>query len=322
MHSLEQVTNIGMADNGANGSSNGGVITVTPTKTGATFSIKNVATKSGGAYYSWYSIRYYLKVKDAEALKKIQQAAAKNPDHTTKIGNTAEWEGKSTVEVSAEYKVNPLTKAETGSPNKLNHYTSTFTVVVNPDKLQLNGGKDLTVTDTFSDAMELVTDSVQITLEPEGTSSWDFDTDKKGLTVTIPDECKATITYQAQIIGTGTVTYKNNVTVTGNYTASTGDKTAQITTDGEGSAEHFQYKVIKRDAHDKQKRLQGAIFQLFELTDGSETAVKNNKTGGDVTFTTDANGEFMMAGCVSGRWLGADQRAYVCAERDSGTGRI
>lgn len=61
------------ADNGANGSSNGGVITVTPTKTGATFSIKNVATKSGGAYYSWYSIRYYLKVKDAEALKKFSR---------------------------------------------------------------------------------------------------------------------------------------------------------------------------------------------------------------------------------------------------------
>ena len=72
-----------------------------------------------------------------------------------------------------DYKVNPLTKTETGSPSKLNHYTSTFTVVVNPDKLQLNGGNDLTVKDTFSDAMELVTDSVQITLEPEGTSSWD-----------------------------------------------------------------------------------------------------------------------------------------------------
>ena len=304
-----------IADNGANGSSNGGTLTVTPTETGATFSIKNVATKSGGAYYSWYSIRYYLKVKDAEALKKIQQEAAKNPDHTTKIGNTAEWEGKSTGEVSVDYKVNPLTKTETGSPNKLNHYTSTFTVVVNPDKLQLNGGNDLTVTDTFSDAMELVTDSVQITLEPEGTSSWDFDTDKKGLTVTIPDECKATITYQAQIIGTGTVTYKNNVTVTGNYTASTGDKTAQITTDGEGSAEHFQYKVIKRDAHDKQKRLQGAIFQLFELTDGSETAVKNNKTGGDVTFTTDANGEFMMAGAYQADgWELTKGHTYVLKE--------
>ena len=177
-----------------------------------------------------------MKVKDAEALKKIQQAAAKNPDHTTKIGNTAEWKGKSTGEVSADYKVNPLTKTETVPPDRLNHYTSTFTVVVNPDKLQLNGGKDLTVKDTFSEHMQLVTDSVQITLEPGGTSSWDFDADKKGLTVTIPDECKATITYQAQIIGTGKVTYKNNVTVTGDYTASTGDKTAQITTDGEGSA--------------------------------------------------------------------------------------
>ena len=304
-----------IADNGANGSSNGGTLTVTPTETGATFSIKNVATKSGGAYYSWYSIRYYLKVKDAEALKKIQQEAAKNPDHTTKIGNTAEWEGKSTGEVSVDYKVNPLTKTETGSPSKLNHYTSTFTVVVNPDKLQLNGGNDLTVKDTFSDAMELVTDSVQITLEPEGTSSWDFDKDKKGLTVTIPDECKATITYQAQIIGTGTVTYKNNVTVTGNYTASTGDKTAQITTDGEGSAEHFQYKVIKRDANDKQKRLQGAIFQLFERKDGSETAVKNNKTGSDVTFTTDANGEFMMAGAYQADgWELTKGHTYVLKE--------
>ena len=283
------------ADNGANGSSNGGTLTVTPTKTGATFSIENVATKSGGAYYSWYSIRYYLKVKDAEALKKIQQAAAKNPDHTTKIGNTAEWKGKSTGEVSADYKVNPLTKTETVPPDRLNHYTSTFTVVVNPDKLQLNGGKDLTVKDTFSEHMQLVTDSVQITLEPGGTSSWDFDADKKGLTVTIPDECKATITYQAQIIGTGKVTYKNNVTVTGDYTASTGDKTAQITTDGEGSAEHFQYKVIKRDAHNKQKRLVGAIFQLYEIKDGKKTEVKD-KDNQNVTFTTDANGEFKVAG--------------------------
>ncbi len=84
------------ADNGANGSSNGGTLTVTPTKTGATFSIKNVATKSGGAYYSWYSIRYYLKVKDAEALKTLQQMAANSEDHKTKIGNTAEWDDQST----------------------------------------------------------------------------------------------------------------------------------------------------------------------------------------------------------------------------------
>ena len=183
--------------------------------------------------------------------------AANNTDHTVKIGNTAEWEGKSTGEVTVDYKVNPLTKTETGSPNKLNHYTSTFTVVVNPDKLQLNRGNDLTVTDTFSDAMELVTDSVKITLEPAGASSWDFGADKKSLTIKIPDGCKAVITYDAQITGKGHVTYKNNVTVTGNYSASTDDKSIDISTDGEGSAEHFQYKVIKRDADNKQKLLQG-----------------------------------------------------------------
>lgn len=123
------------------------------------------------------------------------------------------------------------------------------------------------------------------------------------------------ITYDAQITGKGHVTYKNNVTVTGNYSASTDDKSVDISTDGEGSAEHFQYKVIKRDANDRQKRLQGAIFQLFELTDGSETAVKNNKTGGDVTFTTDANGEFMMAGAYQADgWELTKGHTYVLKE--------
>ena len=301
------------AGNGANGSSNGGTISYVPTSTGATFTVN--VKKSGDAYYNWYCIRYCLKVKDAAALKKLQQMAANNTDHTVKIGNTAEWEGKSTGEVTVDYKVNPLTKTETGSPNKLNHYTSTFTVVVNPDKLQLNRGNDLTVTDTFSDAMELVTDSVKITLEPAGASSWDFGADKKSLTIKIPDGCKAVITYDAQITGKGHVTYKNNVTVTGNYSASTDDKSIDISTDGEGSAEHFQYKVIKRDADNKQKLLQGAIFQLFELKDGSETAVKNNKTGGDVTFTTDAKGEFMMAGAYrADGWELTKGHTYVLKE--------
>ncbi len=301
------------AGNRANGSSNGGTISYVPTSTGATFTVN--VKKSGDAYYNWYCIRYCLKVKDAAALKKLQQMAANNTDHTVKIGNTAEWEGKSTGEVTVDYKVNPLTKTETGSPNKLNHYTSTFTVVVNPDKLQLNRGNDLTVTDTFSDAMELVTDSVKITLEPAGASSWDFGADKKSLTIKIPDGCKAVITYDAQITGKGHVTYKNNVTVTGNYSASTDDKSIDISTDGEGSAEHFQYKVIKRDADNKQKLLQGAIFQLFELKDGSETAVKNNKTGGDVTFTTDAKGEFMMAGAYrADGWELTKGHTYVLKE--------
>ncbi len=301
------------AGNGANGSSNGGTISYVPTSTGATFTVN--VKKSGDAYYNWYCIRYCLKVKDAAALKKLQQMAANNTDHTVKIGNTAEWEGKSTGEVTVDYKVNPLTKTETGSPSKLNHYTSTFTVVVNPDKLQLNRGNDLTVTDTFSDAMELVTDSVKITLEPAGASSWDFGADKKSLTIKIPDGCKAVITYDAQITGKGHVTYKNNVTVTGNYSASTDDKSIDISTDGEGSAEHFQYKVIKRDADNKQKLLQGAIFQLFELKDGSETAVKNNKTGGDVTFTTDAKGEFMMAGAYrADGWELTKGHTYVLKE--------
>ena len=301
------------AGNGANGSSNGGTISYVPTSTGATFTVN--VKKSGDAYYNWYCIRYCLKVKDAAALKKLQQMAANNTDHTVKIGNTAEWEGKSTGEVTVDYKVNPLIKTETGSPNKLNHYTSTFTVVVNPDKLQLNRGNDLTVTDTFSDAMELVTDSVKITLEPAGASSWDFGADKKSLTIKIPDGCKAVITYDAQITGKGHVTYKNNVTVTGNYSASTDDKSIDISTDGEGSAEHFQYKVIKRDADNKQKLLQGAIFQLFELKDGSETAVKNNKTGGDVTFTTDAKGEFMMAGAYQADgWELTKGHTYVLKE--------
>ncbi len=142
--------------------------------------------------------------------------------------------------------------------------------------------------------MELITDSVNIALDPDGASSWDFDADKKGLTVTIPDECRATITYQAQIVGKGTVSYQNTATVIGGYSASTQEQTFEIKTDGEGSAEHFQYYVIKRDANDRQKTLEGAVFQLFEKVNGSETAVKSH--GNDVTFTTGSDGKVTLEG--------------------------
>mgnify|MGYP000225916600 CR=1 FL=1 len=193
------------AEAAANGKSLGGTVSATPTSTGADFTITNVA-KKGNSYYNYYVLRYFLKVKDVAALKKLQQMAADSENHTALISNIATWGDISSEKVSHTFELKPVTK-ETVDVGSGNDYKASFKIVINPDKLKLNGGNQIdvkdviTVTEGAGAKVRLIPDSLKITLDPAGDYSTDYSEDRTTLNIKIPDECKATITYDAKVDG-------------------------------------------------------------------------------------------------------------------------
>ena len=132
--------------------------------------------------------------------------------------------------VSHTFELKPVTK-ETVDVGSGNDYKASFKIVINPDKLKLNGGNQIdvkdviTVTEGAGAKVRLIPDSLKITLDPAGDYSTDYSEDRTTLNIKIPDECKATITYDAKVDGKGTVKYNNTVDISGGYTASSGEKT-------------------------------------------------------------------------------------------------
>ena len=282
------------AEAAANGKSLGGTVSATPTSTGADFTITNVA-KKGNSYYNYYVLRYFLKVKDVAALKKLQQMAADSENHTALISNIATWGDISSEKVSHTFELKPVTK-ETVDVGSGNDYKASFKIVINPDKLKLNGGNQIdvkdviTVTEGAGAKVRLIPDSLKITLDPAGDYSTDYSEDRTTLNIKIPDECKATITYDAKVDGKGTVKYNNTVDISGGYTASSGEKTVYIESIAGGTAEVFAYTLVKRDAKTK-AALNGAKFQLFDVTDNKLlTAFDAKKNRIPLVFTTNENG--------------------------------
>ena len=282
------------AEAAANGKSLGGTVSATPTSTGADFTITNVA-KKGNSYYNYYVLRYFLKVKDVAALKKLQQMAADSENHTALISNIATWGDISSEKVSHTFELKPVTK-ETVDVGSGNDYKASFKIVINPDKLKLNGGNQIdvkdviTVTEGAGAKVRLIPDSLKITLDPAGDYSTDYSEDRTTLNIKIPDECKATITYDAKVDGKGTVKYNNTVDISGGYTASSGEKTVYIESIAGGTAEVFAYTLVKRDAKTK-AALNGAKFQLFDVTDNKLlTAFDAEKNRIPLVFTTNENG--------------------------------
>ena len=282
------------AEAAANGKSLGGTVSATPNSTGADFTITNVA-KKGNSYYNYYVLRYFLKVKDVAALKKLQQMAADSENHTALISNIATWGDISSEKVSHTFELKPVTK-ETVDVGSGNDYKASFKIVINPDKLKLNGGNQIdvkdviTVTEGAGAKVRLIPDSLKITLDPAGDYSTDYSEDRTTLNIKIPDECKATITYDAKVDGKGTVKYNNTVDISGGYTASSGEKTVYIESIAGGTAEVFAYTLVKRDAKTK-AALNGAKFQLFDVTDNKLlTAFDAKKNRIPLVFTTNENG--------------------------------
>ena len=287
----EYLASSGAATSGAKG--NGGEVSYTTDSDGVTFTLSNL-TKKNDNYWENYCIRYALKVKDAEALKKLKQMAVLDTDHKAYVENTATWDQSSST-VSCEYTTTPLSKEITEEPGSSNDYEASFRVVVNPDKLKLNGGHSIDVTDILgvtsgsNGKIKFLPDSLKVTLEPEGQYTADYSEDRSTLVLQVPDECTVTITYKAKLYGKGDVKYNNTVKISGEYSVETGEQGVNISSGAEGAAEIFAYTIYKKDAKTKEA-LKGAQFQLYDITDGKDTLLTLKDGTTPVIFTTDESG--------------------------------
>ncbi|MDO5147289.1 MAG: Cna B-type domain-containing protein [Eubacteriales bacterium] len=282
----------------------------TVTHANNTFTLHPAPSESG-AYPMVHCFTYFLKVKDKESLQKLQQMVQQSPDNKVKIVNTATWKNinGTTQEKSATdtayYSLNPVTKTVITEPSQGNNYNAIYKIAINPEKLQLNGGEPITVTDTMQPNMQLVTDSVQVWANGDACTEYTFDysKEKTGFTMTVPDGKHILIEYKVKILGNGkVVSYKNNVEVTPGYGNNAEDQVT-ITSSAGGSGDGIAIRVLKSDVDEKSKYLKGAEFHLYKKAPGeSEYQIVQNINGEPEVFTTDDKGLITLAGGTTKGW--------------------
>ena len=300
-------------------------ITVIPTETGIRIDANSLPKKQDGSFYEYYQIYYRLQVKDADALNKIKAQALANGG-TYKIGNTAVWEDI-TSHNDVEYKVPGLSKTGYFS-NSHNNRQYTFILDINREGLTMNGGESMDLLDTHSSNLSVDYSTVKVYKITDGQSkedaqqytltddmltdevTWNFDANEG--TFSIPDHTHYVIKYNALVIGSGNQSFKNEAELKG-YRASKEDS-KDYGSDSHAGGSINQINLLKYEAGQTSKGLQGAVFQLFKGTgeydpvtgDEIKEELKYGKSGtrpdgttfaaGDnITFTTGADGTVLIA---------------------------
>lgn len=275
----------------------GTTVTYTTDQNGITFRVTpdSLPVFQDGSFHSRYYLYYYLTVKDAAALAKLNQnAATKNGIYN--IENKALWNGKTATSI-IPFTYDGLTKEiltpDSELTKKDEEITAQFRITLNPGGQLLNGGEPLTMTDTVTN---LSVDIASITANPSTGVSWDMSGNT--VTYTIPDATKVVITYTARVIYTDIgdpgdtidVHFSNQAEMKGYHDDV--DKIAYRKNSGSGSGSIPSVKLMKYRAGDMTTRLTGAVFALLD----SDKNPVTDKNGKPVTFTTDDEGIITVVG--------------------------
>ena len=255
-----------------------GEITATSTDTGITFTATSLPM-NGDVPYGYYGIWYWLKPKNEAALETLRNAAMAEEDGVATYVNRAKFgDSEDTAELQYKYKVVDKKGAN-------NNGVVSYTIELNKDKLRLNGGNNMTMSDTYSSNLAVDFGSIEVTTDPADKKeliSWDFR--RNTGTFVIPDETHVTITYKARVVGDNGTTqeYSNTAYMNGYYDTDSGSQ--YISTGGEGSATVYRIKLFKfGEGH-----MEGGLNNVtFRLLDEYKQPVISPKTGRAVTFTTD-----------------------------------
>ncbi len=267
--------------------------------------IKNATTNS---YYNYYWLDYYIIPKDKDALLALDQAALDTDDDKLTLTNSASYLGESTS-LNFEYEPNKsdgytLTKQLVSENNGVAKYK----IDVNPEKLELNGGEDITLTDTFTN-LSIDYSTIKVTaVSPEDAEVISCDVRGNVMTVVLKDATHYTIEYDSNIISNGT--YENVVEVKG-FTAK---KTASYSSSGGGDyGSQLSINIFKQEYGNALNRLEGVEFQLFVDDNGTPVPVKDADEK-IVTATTDENGKATFQGSNTAGWKIVKGNKYYIKE--------
>ena len=139
-----------------------GTFTASATENGAAFHVSSVATQADGSYYPRYRLSYYLVVKDENALKTLQQDAARSEGGVVTLANNATWSGSS-ADATATFESDILSKTQTKAPSGTDR-NAEFAIKLNPSGIDIDPESDtLTLTDEMSSNLRIDVTSIKAT---------------------------------------------------------------------------------------------------------------------------------------------------------------
>ncbi|MBE5871842.1 MAG: hypothetical protein E7294_11365 [Lachnospiraceae bacterium] len=257
--------------------------------------IKIKVPKNGSNYYTYYRADYSIIPKDLAAVKALNQKAADNGGKIT-LTNEATYNGvKASADAEYEIKGGYYLWKSLLNYDDLSGYDhiARYEISLNHLGLQLNHGNNLIFTDTFEN---LSMDYSTIRFTP-ASALVSYDVSGHTLTAVIKDGTPVIVTYSAKVNGNKEVNFKNTADLMGHSHESDKTKDFTVGNAGSGNASIPGIRILKHEAGDMNKRLEGVSFALFEAT--AYDAQTNGATAGNpvmdkngkqVVVTTDANG--------------------------------
>lgn len=293
-----------------------GKLHVAMTQTGATIHVnsQDLPKKDNGTGYKTYKAAYVLKVKNQDALHKLQTQAIQ-AGGTAELVNTAEVNGIGQAQATVTYKY-PLAKKTVEIYTNGERPYAEYRVVLNPDAADLVVGDHYEVEDNFSANQVLDYDSVNF--YPSVDTSFDVKGHK--ILFTVPDSKMVTITYRMWITGTGTFKIENTLSMM-DFPSEGVMADVIVNGPGSGTASNYGVKLLKYRQGDMSKRLEGAKFSFWQITADGEWEPVVDKNNQAVTFTTDSNGEILVYGSEDADgWVIIPTKSYELREEKAPEG--
>ena len=295
---------------------NGKNISVTNTKDGIHFHMNETELPSG---LNSYKIVYYLKVKDEDALRKLQKRAAEDKEkHQAKLINIASI-GENTAYAEVVYTYSALDKRlESTEGLNTSNPIAKYVIEINKAGADLSDGDFLEVTDTFSNTLSIKGNTVKIMAgESDITSSCIASIDGNTLKLRVPDETSLKVTYSAEIIGDNktNVVINNQATMAGYKAESNETKYLDGSAIGVGSVPSIS--IVKYGNGNLNNFLEGAEFTLVDQN-GNPIKMGNQET---VKAITDQSGKATFKGEQDTHgWTFVEGKTYYFKETKAPTG--
>lgn len=281
-------------------------VTYSTSGNNVTFTV-DIKKDSEDKYYDYYWLDYYIIVKDESSLTSLTQTALDNQGKSV-LTNTAKYKGTS---ASINFDFEP-DKADSSVVSKEliseENGVATYKIDVNPEKLRLNSGENITLTDTFTN-LSIDYSTIKITaIDPANAEVVSCDVRSNVMTVVLKDATHYTIEYKSNVLSNGT--YTNVVEVAG-FTAT---KSASYSSSGGGDyGNYLSINIFKQEYGNSLNKLEGVEFQLFVDVNGVATPVTDER-GRIVTATTDENGKATFQGSSSSGWKIEKGKKYYVKE--------
>ena len=176
------------------------------TPDGITITANTLPMKSDGRFYPYYRIHYYLKLADNVNLAQYVRT------HQGVVKNIAVWgDIEDTFEYTSEYKALDKTAIKL-KPDDDTDRIYQYVIEYNPERIQLNEGDDIELTDIMTGNLSVDYTSITIETDPQKEIQYTFSgadpavdgAEYNGGTkavFTVPDETYVKISYKAMVVG-------------------------------------------------------------------------------------------------------------------------